>query len=76
MNTVRLNITLPDDVGSILAEVPNKSAYIAEAVREKKQMEEKKLLRQKLASAYKQAAKEEHEAYREWEDTMTDGLDE
>jgi hypothetical protein len=36
MNTVRMNITIPGDVGDILAEVKNKSAYIAEAVREKK----------------------------------------
>ena len=76
MNTVRLNITLPGDVGEILSEVKNKSAYIAEAVREKRQLEEKKRLRQKLAAAYKQAAKEEYETYKEWEDTLSDGLDE
>jgi len=35
MGTVRLNITLPEDVGKILAEVTNKSAYIAEAIKEK-----------------------------------------
>ena len=38
MSTVRMNITLPEDVGKILAEVNNKSAYIAEAIKEKKRM--------------------------------------
>jgi hypothetical protein len=76
MNTARMNITIPGDVGDILAEVKNKSAYIAEAVREKKQVEEKKRLRQELSAAYKQAAKEEYETHKEWEDTMMDGLDE
>lgn len=76
MNTVRMNITVPGDVGDILAEVKNKSAYIADAVREKKQVEEKTRLRQRLSAAYKKVAKEEHETHKEWEDTMMDGLDE
>ena len=76
MDTVRLNITLPGDVNEILAEVKNKSAYIAEAVREKKLLEEKKQLRQTLAAAYEQAAGEEYESYKEWEDTLMDGIEE
>jgi len=76
MNTVRLNITLPGDVGEILAEVKNKSAYIAEAVREKRLLEEKKRLRQTLAAAYEQAAAEEYDSYKEWEDTLMDGIEE
>ncbi len=76
MNTVRLNITLPGDVGEILAEVKNKSAYIAEAVREKRLLEEKKRLRQALAEAYKQAAAEDYEEYKEWEDALMDGIEE
>jgi hypothetical protein len=76
MNTVRLNITLPGDVGEILAEVKNKSAYIAEAVREKRLLEEKKRLRQALAEAYKQAADEDYKEYKDWEDTLMDGIEE
>ena len=76
MNTVRLNVTLPEDVGEILSEVRNKSAYIADAVREKKRLEEKKRLRQELAAAYKQAANEEYATYQGWEDTIKDGLEE
>jgi hypothetical protein len=76
MNTVRLNVTLPRDVGEILSGVKNKSAYIAEAIREKKRAEEKKKLRRELAAAYKQAADEEYATYKEWEDTLKDGLEE
>ena len=76
MNTVRLNVTLPEDVGEILSEVKNKSAYIADAIREKKRLEEKKKLRRELASAYRQAASEEYTTYKEWEDTLEDGLEE
>jgi len=45
MSTVRFNITLPEDVGEILAGVENKSAYIAEAIKEKKRMEEKEKMK-------------------------------
>jgi hypothetical protein len=76
MHTVRLNVTLPEDVGEILSEVKNKSAYIADAIREKKRLEEKKKLRRELAAAYKQAANEEYATYKEWEDTLKDGLEE
>ena len=76
MNTIRMNVTLPRDVGEILSGVKNKSAYIAEAIREKKRVEEKKKLRRELAAAYKQAADEEYAIYKEWEDTLKDGLEE
>ena len=35
MNTARLNITLPGDVAKLLSGIKNKSAYIAEAIKEK-----------------------------------------
>lgn len=41
MNTARLNITLPKDVAELLSGVKNKSSYIAEAIKEKKQLEKK-----------------------------------
>lgn len=75
MNTARMNITLPQDVARILAGVKNKSAYIAEAIMEKKRLEEKAKARRKLEAAYQRAAKEDYETYKEWEDTLKDGLD-
>ena len=75
MSTLRLNITLPDDAARILAKVKNKSAYIADAVREKKRLEEKEIAKKQLESAYKEAANEDFETYKEWEDTLQDGLE-
>ncbi len=75
MNTARLNITLPDDVARILSGVKNKSAYIAEAIRERRQIEEKEKMRKKIEAAYREAAKEDYETYKEWEDTLKDGLE-
>jgi hypothetical protein len=68
MNTVRVNITLPADVGESLRKVKNKSAFIAEAIREKRKF------KQKLEAAYKEAASEDYEVYKDWEDTLRDGL--
>lgn len=75
MNTARLNITLPDDVARILSGAKNKSAYIAEAIREWRQIEEKEKMRKKIEAAYREAAKEDYETYKEWEDTLKDGLE-
>ncbi len=75
MSTARLNITLPDDVAQMLSGIKNKSAYIAEAIKEKKRIEEKKMMKKKLEAAYKHAAKEDYETYKEWEDTLKDGLE-
>ncbi len=76
MDTARLNITLPKEVVLILSGVKNKSAYIAEAIKEKKRSEEKKKMKMQLEAAYKQSAKEDYESYKEWEDTLKDGIDE
>jgi len=76
MNTARMNITMPEDVHEILRDVKNKSSYIADAVRIKKQLEEKERARKALAAAYKEAAAEDFEEYRAWEPTLKDGLEE
>ena len=75
MNTARLIITLPGDVVNILAGVKNKSTYIAEAIKEKKRFEEVRAKKKKLEAAYRQAAAEDHEICKEWEDTLKDGID-
>lgn len=76
MNTARLNITIPEDAYKILRGVKNKSSYIADAVRIKKQLEDKERARKALAAAYKEAAAEDYEEYKEWEATLKDGLEE
>lgn len=60
----------------ILSSVKNKSAYIAEAIKEKKLHEEKRRLRNKLEAAYEEAVNEDYEVYKEWEETLGDGIEE
>lgn len=76
MSKTRINILLSEDVAQILSSVKNKSAYIAEAIKEKKMHEEKRKLRNKLEAAYKEAVNEDYEVYKEWEDTLGDGIEE
>ena len=53
MNTTkRLNITVPEDVADILKGVKNKSAFIAEAVREYKKQKDKEKLIAELKEGY------------------------
>jgi hypothetical protein len=75
MDTVRLNITLPVEIGESLRKIKNKSAFIAEAIREKQLAEEKRKFRKQLEAAYREAAEEDYEVYKEWEDTLKDGLE-
>ena len=72
MNTARLNITLPKELGAKLMRLPNKSAFIAEALREKisKKDKEKKLF--KLKEAYQRATSEESQLTRDWDTTVRD----
>ena len=76
MSKTKFSISLPEEVVQILSTVKNKSAYIAEAIREKKRNEEKKRLKRKLEVAYKEVAEEDYELYKEWEDTLGDGIEE
>lgn len=76
MSKTRINILLPEDVAQILSSVKNKSAYIAEAIKEKKLHEEKRRLRNKLEAAYEEAVNEDFEVYKEWEETLGDGIEE
>ena len=75
MSTARMNITLPEDVAKILSGVRNKSEYIADAIRTKKSLEEKQKMKKRLETAYRESAAEDYESYKEWEDTLKDGLE-
>lgn len=74
MNTYRLNITLPKALVTRLGKKPNKSAFIAEAVREKLDEEEKIRGMQALADAYRQAAMEEADEMGDWDALAGEGL--
>ncbi len=75
MNTVRINITLPMEIAEILKNVKNKSSFIAEAVRERIEREEKANLIKELSEGYKVRKKEDTEISLEWDTTSGDGID-
>lgn len=56
MNTVRMNITLPEDVARHLKNIKNKSAFIAESIKEKMEHLEETHLLQQLEVAYQEEA--------------------
>jgi hypothetical protein len=63
----RLNITLPDEIAKNLVSIPNKSRYIAAALKEKMEKEKKLKLDALLCEGY-QATKEEDKTLNEdWE---------
>ncbi len=75
MNTVRVNITLPSEVVEMLKNVKNKSSFIAEAIRERVEREEKANLIKELSEGYKVREKEDKELSLEWDTTSGDGID-
>ena len=74
MNTHRMNITIPKELASLLRDKPNKSAYIAEALKEKLAAEDVARKNSALAQAYRQAALEEEKDLRDWDSLSGDGL--
>ncbi|HEX7627576.1 MAG TPA: hypothetical protein VF354_01470 [Candidatus Methanoperedens sp.] len=75
MNTVRVNITLPLEIAEMLRNVKNKSSFIAEAIRERIEREEKANLIKELSEGYKARNKEDKELANEWSMTSGDGID-
>ncbi len=75
MNTVRVNITLPLEIAEMLKNVKNKSSFIAEAIRERVEREEKANLIKELSEGYKVRKKEDKELSLDWDTTSGDGID-
>ncbi len=75
MNTVRVNITLPMEIAQMLRNVKNKSAFIAEAIRERVEREEKSNLIKELTEGYQIRRKEDNELSLDWDTTSGDGTD-
>lgn len=63
----RLNITLPDKIAAKLASKPNKSRYIADALKEKFECERKKEIEDQMAEGYKTSKNEDKQINDEWE---------
>jgi len=75
MNTVRTNITLPFQIADMLKNVKNKSSFIAEAIREKIEKEEKAWLIKELTEGYKTRKSEDKQLSHEWDTATGDGID-
>lgn len=75
MNSFRLNITVPPELKQPLHGVGNKSAFIAEAIREKLEREQEKRLHQELKEGYRATAQEAQALCEEWDVTTGDGLE-
>lgn len=63
----RLNITLPEEIDRYLRTIPNKSHFIAEALKEKLERERKKKLDELLIEGYKTTKEEDKKLNKEWE---------
>jgi len=75
MNTVRVNITLPFEIVEMIKNVKNKSAFIAEAIRDRVEREEKANLIKELTEGYNVRKKEDKELSLDWDATSGDGID-
>ena len=69
----RLNITLPEEIVRELKNVPNKSRFIADVLREKFERERKKKLDELLIEGYKTTKEEDKKINKEWEEITLEG---
>ncbi len=63
----RLNITLPEEINEQIKNLPNKSRFIAEALKEKLERIEREKLDRLLVEGYKATKEEDKRIDREWE---------
>ena len=69
----RLNITLPEEIAQEINDIPNKSGFISEAVKEKLERINKEKLDKLLIEGYKATRKEDKEVNQEWEKITLEG---
>lgn len=62
----RLNITLPEEIAQEIKDIPNKSGFISEAVKEKLERINKEKLDKLLIEGYKATRKEDKGINQEW----------
>lgn len=75
MNTVRLNITIPQEIARRLEGIKSKSAFIAKAITEYTKGLEKERLVAEMREGYRVSRKEDFELTCDWESTIGDGID-
>ena len=69
----RLNITLPEEIAKEIKDIPNKSGFISEAVKEKLDRINKEKLDKLLIEGYKATRREDREINQEWEKITMEG---
>ena len=69
----RLNITLPEEIAKKLSNIPNKSRFIAQVLKEKFEQQEKERLKSELKEGYKSLSKEMEKINKEWEKADLEG---
>jgi len=69
----RLNITLPEDLIKKMGNLPNKSHFIAVALKEKLERIKKEELDRKLIEGYKATRKEDKKINEDWEKITLEG---
>ena len=78
MAAIRVNMTLPEDVIRLLnkkAKPGEKSAYIAEAIRQYARKETQEELMKRMIEGYRAPAEEDLNIYRELEGSEGDGIE-
>ncbi len=71
----RLNITIPEEINKELRDIPNKSAFISVAIKEKIDRIKKEELDRLLIKGYKATSVEDKEVDSEWENiTLEDWI--
>ncbi|MBT4069549.1 MAG: hypothetical protein HOB42_09815 [Candidatus Marinimicrobia bacterium] len=73
-HSFRLSVTLPTDLKQPLLGFRNKSAFVAEAIREKLGHEQESRLVRELKEGYLATVQEDQEICSEWDVTSGDGL--
>ncbi len=79
MRTTRINITLPEDVARSLNDYVkqgSKSGFIAEAIKNRIRDLERKRIAMELKEGYKKTLKEDKDLTKDFDITVSDGLDE
>ncbi len=71
----KLNITIPEEINKELRDIPNKSAFISSAIKEKIDRIKKEELDRLLIKGYKATSVEDKEVDSEWENiTLEDWI--
>ncbi|MBL7124300.1 MAG: hypothetical protein ISS14_05360 [Actinobacteria bacterium] len=68
----RLNVTIPDEIIKEIEDIPNKSQFIAAALKEKIEMIKKKELDSLLIEGYKATRNEDKKINDDWERVTID----